>query len=82
MIPNKCSRCGNGKADAGESCDDGNLFNKDGCNENCQLELGFECSQYFPAKCLKIVPCYDGSFDPLKEACDDGNTNNEDGCNI
>jgi len=30
--------CGNGTVDDGEQCDDGNMFNGDCCDENCQLE--------------------------------------------
>ena len=31
-------QCGNGRLDAGESCDDGNLANGDGCDSRCVLE--------------------------------------------
>jgi cysteine-rich repeat protein len=30
--------CGNGILEFGEECDDGNLYNQDGCNVNCLLE--------------------------------------------
>ena len=30
--------CGNGRVDVGESCDDGNRTDGDGCNSRCQLE--------------------------------------------
>jgi cysteine-rich repeat protein len=30
--------CGNGILETGEECDDGNLFNQDGCNVQCLLE--------------------------------------------
>lgn len=30
--------CGNGAADAGEQCDDGNLQNADGCSDQCLIE--------------------------------------------
>lgn len=33
-------RCGNGELNAGETCDDGNRDNGDGCNDMCQLECG------------------------------------------
>src|SRR5918992_1272044 len=31
-------RCGNGKIEAGEACDDGNTANGDGCDNACQVE--------------------------------------------
>ena len=30
--------CGNGILQAGEQCDDGNLFAGDGCNQFCMIE--------------------------------------------
>jgi len=32
--------CGNGQIDGGETCDDGNFTNGDGCSEQCTLECG------------------------------------------
>jgi len=32
--------CGNGKLDAGEECDDGNIIDGDGCSSTCKLEGG------------------------------------------
>ncbi|PIR48251.1 hypothetical protein COU80_05480 [Candidatus Peregrinibacteria bacterium CG10_big_fil_rev_8_21_14_0_10_55_24] len=34
--PGKERRCGNGKIDAGEACDDGNTINTDGCLTTCE----------------------------------------------
>jgi cysteine-rich repeat protein len=31
--------CGNGVLEAGEQCDDGNLFNLDGCDSSCKYEV-------------------------------------------
>jgi cysteine-rich repeat protein len=31
--------CGNGVLDAGEQCDDGNMFNLDGCDPTCKYEV-------------------------------------------
>lgn len=35
-------QCGDGVVDAGEQCDDGNLFGGDGCSASCTIELGAE----------------------------------------
>lgn len=37
------SPCGNGKRDASEECDDGNVKNGDGCSMNCTVEGGWTC---------------------------------------
>ena len=40
----KClETCGDGYRYFHE-CDDGNTDNGDGCNSNCQIEVGFDCS--------------------------------------
>jgi len=36
--------CGNGVIENGEQCDDGNDYDGDGCNANCDEELGWDCS--------------------------------------
>lgn len=33
-----CDQCGDGFVDGGESCDDGNLFDSDGCSSACEWE--------------------------------------------
>jgi len=52
--PSACpSPCGNGRLDAGEACDDGNLVDGDGCDSNCTptgcgngiVTAGEECEQ-------------------------------------
>ena len=48
----------------GESCDDGNTEDGDGCSSTCQIEP---------------QPCGDGVLDE-NEQCDDGNTADGDGC--
>ena len=35
--------CGDGVIGSGESCDDGNTVNGDGCNASCNVETGFIC---------------------------------------
>ncbi|HXJ21894.1 MAG TPA: DUF4215 domain-containing protein [Polyangia bacterium] len=36
--------CGNGTIEAGETCDDGNQKDGDGCSHDCKLETGFMCT--------------------------------------
>jgi cysteine-rich repeat protein len=60
--------CGDGVVDdeEAEDCDDGNLRNGDGCNEDCFAEEAY---------------CGDGVVDDEEgEDCDDGNLENRDGC--
>ncbi len=56
--------CGNGIREAGEQCDDNNLFSGDGCSSGCRLEEH---------------RCGNG-IKEIGEQCDDGNINYEDGC--
>src|SRR5512138_190647 len=37
--------CGDGIQQRGETCDDGNTENNDGCNRACQLEANWECPE-------------------------------------
>ena len=39
----KCCSCGNGIREPGESCDDGNNDDLDGCGAQCVLEEFFDC---------------------------------------
>ena len=73
----------------GESCDDGNKVNGDGCSNVCKVENGWVCSSYSPENntsfCAKIVNkdagyCSNGIVDG-NEQCDDGfPLRNGDGC--
>lgn len=46
------ARCGNGRIDAGETCDDRNTTAGDGCSATCQIENGFLCHTYqHPDQC-------------------------------
>jgi len=36
--PSTSNKCGNGKLDPGEACDDGNAANADGCSSTCTVE--------------------------------------------
>jgi cysteine-rich repeat protein len=58
--------CGNGILESGETCDDGNLVNGDGCESNCTIT---------PV----ISICGNGILES-GETCDDGNLVNGDGC--
>ena len=51
--------CGDGivQAELGETCDDGNFFDGDGCSSTCQVEAGFQCVGE-PSVCSPI--CGDG----------------------
>jgi cysteine-rich repeat protein len=58
-------RCGNGKIDRGEQCDDGNRRAFDGCSQFCLIE----------------EVCGNSELDrDLFEECDDGNVFSDDGC--
>jgi len=87
--------CGNGLAEAGEACDDGNLDNTDSCSNFCTVarcgdgfvHAGFEgCDDANGSNtdgCLTTcVPaaCGDGLVFTGVEACDDANTSNTDSC--
>lgn len=55
-------------------CDDGNTINNDGCNQYCQVEVGFLCSGGTELnKDTCTVICGDGHVYLAFEACDDGN---------
>jgi cysteine-rich repeat protein len=51
-------KCGNGKIDRNETCDDGNVANGDGCSSNCLIESGFQCRNVSEV-CVRAV-CGDG----------------------
>jgi cysteine-rich repeat protein len=77
--------CGNGILDTGETCDDGNSRNGDGCSSTCTIEVGWLCinTPYVLRSLCQPNECGDGYINttwPYLEACDDGNTNNGDGC--
>ena len=48
--------CGNGIIQSGETCDDGNLSNGDGCSSTCQVEPGFSCTGN-PSVCTSTSSC-------------------------
>ena len=89
------TRCGNGNLDAGETCDDGNWTNGDGCDAACGLgslcgngvvEPGEECDDGNRLRrdgcspsCQIEILCGDGVLD-FGETCDDHNLTDGDGC--
>jgi cysteine-rich repeat protein len=93
--PGICVNCGDGCLQFGETCDDGNTENEDGCDEKCGEEPCYKC--YVSAKELRtvIAPfcfgpsscvhdekcgfCGDGIPGP-GEVCDDGDTVSADCC--
>lgn len=58
--------CGNGIIEAGETCDDGNTYNGDGCSATCQIE--------------SVIPVCGNGVVETGESCDDGNLVSGDGC--
>jgi len=51
--------CGNGILENGETCDDGNILNGDGCSRLCGVEAGYYCSpptQVRPSVCTLLTP--------------------------
>jgi len=86
--------CGNGLTDSGETCDDGNILDGDGCSHNCKneqcgngdMDPGEKCDDGnlengdgCAADCKSVEVC--GNFiKDVEEECDDGNTLSGDGC--
>jgi len=58
--------CGNGVLDDGEECDDGNAENGDGCDPECRVEQGWQCTGE-PSDCEET--CGDGIKEEWEE-CD------------
>jgi cysteine-rich repeat protein len=72
--------CGDGVVDRGESCDDANHNNGDGCTNECCIQTespwcGPDGWYRMPGPCH----CGDGILDGT-ERCDDGNLESADGC--
>ncbi|MEZ4366406.1 MAG: DUF4215 domain-containing protein [Kofleriaceae bacterium] len=88
-------RCGNGRLDPGEDCDDGNLDNSDGCLNSCRhpscgdgiVWVGQEIcddgnaldTDACPTTC-QFARCGDGYVQAGVEQCEDGNSNDRDTC--
>jgi cysteine-rich repeat protein len=88
-----CPFCGNSIVDSNEECDDGNIFNDDGCSSLCLTEFcgdrivqsGEECDDGNSVdadgcmnNCFQQI-CGDGVVQAIEE-CDDGNSIDDDGC--
>ena len=43
--------CGNGILERGERCDDGNMNSDDGCDDLCQIMVGYRCYSQVPSVC-------------------------------
>jgi cysteine-rich repeat protein len=72
------SVCGNGLIEVGEDCDDDNVSSGDGCQSDCEVQSGWNCSGQ-PSNCTAKIACGNGVKD-AGEQCDDGNLTSGDGC--
>jgi len=84
--PNVCTKsvCGNGKVEAGESCDAGNLNglfygNAMGCSKTCTKEPSCRSGTGMVTTRACDTSCGNGSVE-TGEQCDDGNSSDGDGC--
>ncbi|MBN2724920.1 MAG: DUF4215 domain-containing protein, partial [Deltaproteobacteria bacterium] len=76
--PGSCSNtCGDGQVEPGETCDDNNTSDTDGCDSSCQPETGWTCDGASPTNC---TPDCGDSMKVGGETCDDGNSTPNDGC--
>ena len=87
------AECGNGQAEAGEQCDDGNQSNADACTNACtmpfcgnsavegteQCDDGNQLNADACTNACRMLSCGDG-FIQSTEECDDGNQINTDAC--
>lgn len=65
--------------DGFESCEDGNLKNKDGCDKNCNVECGWKCP-LVGQKCIWET-CGNGKVGRFEE-CDHGGNYSDSICNF
>lgn len=68
--PSDVPRCGDGRVDDREMCDDGNLALGDGCTFACTIEPDWYCRAESPSVCARIE-CGDGVVSTGEE-CDAG----------
>ena len=56
-----------------ESCEDGNLFDGDGCSSSCIIETGWTCSSVVgPPEFSTCTPICGDGLNVFGEICDDG----------
>ena len=81
--------CGDGIVTLGrEQCDDGDTTAGNGCDTNCNVEIGWSCNDNEPSQCTAdttpVSPqdarCGDGMLNRAEEYCDDGNAIESDSC--
>ncbi|MFC1609750.1 DUF1566 domain-containing protein [Myxococcota bacterium] len=60
--------CGDSVLEPSEGCDDGNLLGGDGCNPNCDVEVGARCNLADPGK-LGSASCASEYCDPAVGFC-------------
>lgn len=71
--------CGDGVIQRGETCDDGNTRDNDGCSADClTIENGYACVSPGRA-CVTANVCGNGLLE-AGEQCDDRNNRDNDGC--
>jgi cysteine-rich repeat protein len=85
--------CGNSAQEIGETCDDGNTENGDGCDANCtptgcpngivgsaeECDDGNHRDDDACTNSCALPACGDGILSPWED-CDDGNVENDDAC--
>jgi len=64
--------CGDGFLDVGEQCDDGNLINGDGCDNNCEVETVCDCD----SRVAQLEVQYSGINGVTVEVYDSNNSGN------
>ena len=74
--------CGDGNVNdnSAETCDDGNIFDGDGCSAACTVECGYECETGGTVTPQCKARCGDERLHEHTEECDDGNTEDGDCC--
>lgn len=70
--------CGDGKRNADEACDDGNLLDGDGCSAACTIEDGYACIEYENETYCGEDTDGDGLPDDFEKDVTDTDPNNPD----
>ncbi|MBX3272334.1 MAG: hypothetical protein KF729_18895 [Sandaracinaceae bacterium] len=69
--------CGDGRVGPGETCDDANAADGDGCSALCRIEPGWACFEPTGLESECWNTCGDAFVD-LAEECDEGDANSDD----